>query len=339
MTAKGTDARPKGLVAIEAEMDRQVGDAIASIAANTQAAAEIAGSLRTTGRLLMLGMGASHAVGRMVEPIYRANGIDALAIPLSEQLSAPVPTGGRTVFLTSQSGESAEIVRWLSETGGRTGAYGLTMDAGSTLGRGLPCLVGAGGAEKAFAATRSITVSLALHLAVLTALGVETDSAVAALRSATRVELATAVDALDGVRAVATSGRRLQGLAEAIALGIMELARIPAFALENGQLRHGPPEMFTPQVGLVFFRGSGAEAGIGPTVDLAVKAGTPVVVFDGSGEEAIGGAHTVAIGRAAGMAAIFSALLPAQRFMLAFASRRVEDVGTPRRSTKITRSE
>ena len=55
----------------------------------------------------------------------------------------------------------------------------MTLDPASTLGRALPCLVGAGGGEVAFAATRSLTVTLALHAAVLAALGDDHGAAVA----------------------------------------------------------------------------------------------------------------------------------------------------------------
>ncbi len=54
-------------------------------------AAKAATSLKKTGRLLLIGMGGSHAVNRAVEPLYRACGIDALALPLSEQLGQPLP--------------------------------------------------------------------------------------------------------------------------------------------------------------------------------------------------------------------------------------------------------
>ncbi len=42
---------------------------------------------------------------------------------------------------------------------------------------------------------------------------------------------------------------------------------------------------------------------------------------------------------ASGLAAIFAMLPVAQRLMIAFAAARVEEAGTPVRSTKITRSE
>ena len=127
--------------------------------------------MKRTGRLLLLGMGGSQAVGRAVEPLYRRLGIDAIALPLSEQLGAPLALDGRTIFVTSQSGESAEVLRWFGETGGNEDTFGFTLEGGSFLARTAPCLVGHGGTEQAFAATRSLTVSFSLHLAILAALG------------------------------------------------------------------------------------------------------------------------------------------------------------------------
>src|SRR5690606_37674808 len=124
-------------------------------------------SLKRTGRLLLLGMGGSHAVGRAVEPFYRRLGIDAIAVPLSEQLGAPLALDGRTVFVTSQSGESAEVLRWFEETGGNDETFGFSLEEGSFLARAAPSLIGHGGTERAFAATRSLTVSFSLHLAIL----------------------------------------------------------------------------------------------------------------------------------------------------------------------------
>ena len=100
--------RPAGLLAIDREMARQRADAIASFEHNTAIAAKVAASIRQSGRLLLLGMGGSHAVGRAVEPLYRALGVDALALPLSEQLGQPLLPAGWCS--SPQSGESAEVV-------------------------------------------------------------------------------------------------------------------------------------------------------------------------------------------------------------------------------------
>ncbi|OBY08192.1 aminotransferase [Rhizobium leguminosarum bv. trifolii] len=332
--------RPAGLAAIDREMARQHADAIASYEAAQPMAAKAATSLKKTGRLLLIGMGGSHAVNRAVEPLYRACGIDALALPLSEQLGQPLPIAGRTIFLTSQSGESAEVLRWFNETGGTEETFGLTLEGNSFLARTAPSLIGAGGTELAFAATRSLTVTFALHLAILAALGEDPDAAIAALKAPEDHDIAAALTALENVATIVTSGRRLQGIAEALALGLTELSRRPCFSLEGGQLRHGPMEMLGPEIGVVLFRGFDETAGLVTAMATsAVETGAPVILFDASGEASVAGAVTIRFARATGLAAIFAMLPVAQRLMIAFADARVENAGTPVRSTKITRSE
>lgn len=332
--------RSDSLLAIDREMARQHADALASFQANSEIAARAAASLKKTGRLLMLGMGGSHAVARAVEPFYRALGIDAVSLPVSEQLAAPLPIGGRTIFVTSQSGESAEVVRWFKETGGTAETFGLTLEGGSFLGKAAPALVAAGGSELAFAATRSLTLTFALHLAVLAALGSDPAPALAVLKSPQTPEVSDALAALKSVRNVVTSGRSLQGVAEAIALGFTELSRRPCFSHEGGQLRHGPMEMLSPEIGAVLFR---AKDPTSPLIAGMAKeilaAGAPVIIFDASGDASVPGAVTVPIKPATGMAAVFALLPAAQTLMVAFAAERVENAGTPLRSNKITRSE
>lgn len=333
-------SRPAGLVAIDREMARQHTDALTSFENNGDAAARVAASIRKSGRLILLGMGASHAVARAVEPLYRALGIDAIALPLSEQLGQPLPLAGRTILVTSQSGESAEVVRWFSETGERADTFGLTLEGASFLGRTVPCLVGAGGTELAFAATRSLTVTFALHLAILAALGGDSAAALATLKAPETTAIDAALSALSGVATVVTSGRGLQGLAEALALGLTELSRLPCYSLEGGQLRHGPMEMLGPKIGVVLFRGSDATADLVTAMAVSVvEAGAPLIIFDASGKPPVAGAVTLAFRPAAGLAAVFAMLPVAQRLMIAFADTRVDNAGTPVRTTKITRSE
>ncbi|MGY2992188.1 fructoselysine-6-P-deglycase FrlB-like protein [Mesorhizobium sp. URHB0026] len=332
--------RPAGLTAIDREMARQHADARASFENNAAMAADVAASIGKTGRLLLLGMGGSHAVGRAVEPLYRALGIDALALPLSEQLGQPLPLADRTVLVTSQSGESAEVVRWFAQAGGSSDVFGLTLEGGSFLARNAPCLVGAGGTELAFAATRSLTVTLALHLAILAALGEDPAPALAMLEAPQDCDIAQALAALGKVATIVTSGRRLQGVAEALALGLTELSRLPCFSLEGGQLRHGPMEMLGPQIGVVLFRGADPTSELVTAMALSVvETGAPLVIFDASGQAPVAGAVTLTFKPAAGVAAILAMLPVAQRLMIAFADGRVDNAGTPVRTTKITRSE
>jgi len=340
MTMTATKPRPAGLAAIDREMARQHADARASFGSNAAMAANVADSIRKTGRLLLLGMGGSHAVGRAVEPLYRGLGIDALALPLSEQLGQPVPLAGRTVLITSQSGESAEVVRWFAEAGSAANVFGLTLEGSSFLARTAPCLIGAGGTEQAFAATRSLTVSFALHLAILAALGEDPGAALGALDQPQDNDITQALAALEKVTSIVTSGRRLQGVAEALALGLTELSRLPSFSLEGGQLRHGPMEMLGPKIGVILFRGNDSTAELVTAMALSVvEAGAPLVIFDASGQSPVAGAVTLSFKPASGLAAIFAMLPVAQRLMIAFADSRVDNAGTPVRSTKITRSE
>ena len=330
--------KPAGLIAIDHEMARQHSDAIASF--HAAKAKPLADAIRRTGRLVMLGMGGSHAVARTAEPLYRDLGIDALALPLSEQLGAPLPLVGRTVLVTSQSGESAEVIRWFETAEKPADVFGMTLEGGSSLARLAPSLVGHGGTEHAFAATRSLTVTLALHLAVLAELGVNADAALAVLGAADDRDVGSAVDALAGVQGVVTSGRRLHGVAEALALGLTELSRRPCFALEGGQLRHGPMEMLGPDVGVVLFRGDDPTAPLVTAMAQSVaQTGSPLVIFDACGLPSVDGAITIPFARSSGLAAVFAMLPVAQRLMIGFAAMRVADAGTPLRSSKITRTQ
>ena len=336
-----TRLRPQGIVEIDREMDRQNAEALATFAEVKGVAAELAAALRRNRRLLMLGMGGSHAVARAVEPLYRGLGLDALALPLSEQLGAPLPIDDQTVLITSQSGESAEVIRWLNENerdGSRT--FGITLEGASALARRVPTMVGVGGPERAFAATRSLTVSFAMHLAVLVDLGLDPVPALNALENPIAPSVDRAVEALIDVDAIVTSGRRLQGLAEALALGLCELSRLPCFSLEGGQLRHGPMEMLGSKVGVVLFRGDDPTAHLVTAMaNSVVTSGSPLILFDGSGLPPVQGATTVPFDRVSGMAAIFTMLPALQRFMISFAQQRVDDAGTPVRSSKVTRNE
>lgn len=330
-----------GLELIRAEMARQHGDALASLEQAREAAKGAAHSMRSTGRLLLLGMGGSHYVNRIAEPLYRAQGIDATALVASEVLRAPLPKGERSVLLVSQSGRSGEIVHYLKRPAAGEERFGMTLDGASPLAEAVPCLVAAGGPEKAFAATRSLTLSLALHGAILRELGVDAAPLIAALKYPPAFAVDAAVALLACCRVAVYSGRGiLAGLAEAAALGLAELARLPASAIEGGQLQHGPLEMLGPDMAVVLLRPGGADAAAARRlVDVARGAGCGIVVYDVSGEPPIPGAVTVALPSAEGLAAAASLLPALQETMIAVAMGRVTGVGEPVRSTKVTDGE
>lgn len=327
---------PSGLDLLEAEMARQQAEASQSFTNNRSMAKRIAEAAAKPGRLLLVGMGASHYANRIVEPCYRRLGIDAWAITAAEFLRFP-PPGDSTVMLVSQSGESGEIFQILNQKH-RLGqnAFGLTLDAASTLGRALPCLAGVGGGEIAFAATRSLTVTLALHAAVLAALEPQNKEAGEAFEWPALPNVGKALRALAPASTIVVSGTgALRGLAEANALMVTELARMPAFGFEFGQFRHGPLELLSPQVGVLILRDRTDDAG--GLSSTAFAAGCPTVVFDCSGKAALPGVATVAFAPAEGLRAAMSMLPALQRLIVDLSAQKVERVGEPVRSTKITR--
>ena len=327
-----------GRVLIAAEMDRQHADALASFATANPVATQIAASVRRTGRLALLGMGGSHWVNRTAAFSYRRLGIEVQSEVLSEVLLAPLPNYPRTVILTSQSGGSGEILAYLTTAARREERFGLTLNAESAMAQSVPSLIGAGGMEKAFAATRSILISQSLHMAVLAVLGADPAAALGQLRSPIRPTIAAALSALSGCSSYVLSGRsELQGVAESGALCLMELARVPAFAFEGGQLRHGPMEMLSHRTGVILLRLPGREADLMPNLAAACQAaGCPLVVFDTSGRPPIGSVLTIALPALDGMAACFAVLPVLQLLLVELAAQKVEQLGVPLRSSKVT---
>ncbi len=333
-------AAPAGLAAIEGEMARQHTDALASFAGAADIARALAKSLRAHRRLILLGMGGSHAVNRIAECAYRRLGIAAISLPISEQLYSPLDLAGASVLVASQSGESVEVHRLLETLPERKHVYGLTLDPDSVLGRTVPSLIGHGGTEQAYAATRSLLVSLALHQRVLAELGDDPEPVLNALKTPQEPDIGAAAGALRSCAAILFSGRILRGLAEAAALGVMELARMPAYALEGGQLRHGPMEVLDPHIGVVVLRADEPAAAVTETLLRdSVRTGSPTVVIDASGGGTQSGAIHIPLSRARDITAAIAMLQPAQRLAIEVARQRVPNVGTPRRSAKITRSE
>jgi fructoselysine-6-P-deglycase FrlB-like protein len=337
MTAP-THASRSGLALLEAEMVRQQADALASVSANAEIAGRVAASAARNKRLLLVGMGASHYANRIVEPLYRRRGIDAWACTAAELMHAPPPAAARTMVFVSQSGESGEIVELLKHEAPDEDRFGMTLDPSSTLGRALPCLVGAGGAELAFAATRSLVVTLALHASVLAALGGADQDVADSLQHLLEPPLDDALSALAGKTAIAFAGRGVfRGVAEAATLMLMELARMPALGFEIGQFRHGPLELLSPEIGVVLLCGESDRAAVASLAQAATDAGTTPVIFDCSGGKAAGIAATLDFPQRRDLAAVFAVLPSLQRLVISIAARKVDRVGEPIRSTKITR--
>ncbi len=330
-----------GLAALTLEMDRQHDDAITSFSTNLHIAEGIADALRDRKRLLLLGMGASHWLNRMVEPLYRRAGIDATASVISEHMRQPPLTTPHTQIIVSQSGASGEIIRYLDQCRDLDNMYGLTLNPDGELADRLPSLLGTGGVEVAFAATRSLLVSMALHGTILDRLGHNQGEFITMLSRKISRESAEVTTLLKQSKAVIFSGRGvLQGVAEAGALCFMELARTPALALEGGQLLHGPCEILNPQLAVILLREKDDPSpSFTRTVNMAVEAGCRPVVLDLHGGPTIPGTIKIDLPCHGGLAAAALALTVMQSFLVQAAAQMVSRVGEPLRSTKITDGE
>ena len=332
------EAETSGLALIRAEIARQHADALASFAGADMRAAEIARNVRETGRLLLIGMGGSHYVNRVAEPVYRSLGLDASAMVASELLAQPLPDNPRTAILTSQSGASGEILQLLERPAGKERRFGLTLGAESRLANAVPSLIGVGGVERGFAATRSLLISLTLHSAVATALGASPADTLARLLAPPEPDVGEAIEHLASFKTFIFSGRaELAGLAESAALCLMELARLPALALEGGQFRHGPLEVLSNEVGVVILRPAGATAALAiHQVQNCLEAGIRPIVFDVSGEAPIPGSLNLILPHTVGLPAALTILPCLQQVLIKVAGMRVERLGEPIRSTKVT---
>ncbi|MBS9721925.1 aminotransferase [Tianweitania sp. BSSL-BM11] len=334
-----------GLTTLRAEMARQFSDGLQSHALAHPQAVPIAARIRQTGKLLMLGMGASHWANRMALASYREAGIDAAAEVLSEAMRAPQPDRPRVTLLTSQSGNSGEIAAYLERIRDHADHVGLTLNADSTLGRAVPCLIGQGGREQAFAATRSILLTLCLHAAILQELGINIRPLLDLLETADPLGVAPPPEAIERLRTcslLVLSGRAQPHSAlEAAGLTFTELARTPSLALELGQLLHGPMEMLGPDMALVLVRPTGGDtAAVTRVAEAALSYGLTPILFDLGAHSPVNGAITIALPDHAGLCAVATLLPAVQRLAIEAAAARIgEGFGSPLRSTKVTNGE
>lgn len=368
------------------ELLREIAGQEAAVRATVEDAAlgvfldHLAERVRTSGELLVTGMGASLHAGSILAALLRADGWRAWALPTSELLHYASRLPVRPVLVVSQSGASVEIERLVAR--GDAGLFGLTLAPDSPLGRyaggasaapvgppatgrsaaapaadvypgsGLGSARGAvipGGVERAYAATRSFTTTMAALFALAARLGVPVDpvTLAASMRpapgrsSAVAAELDEAIAALAGANAVFVTGRGpLYGLAEYVALLLMELARVPCAALEAAQFRHGPRE--AAGAGLAAL----ALTARGPTTELVRRfasevagLGSPTVVLDAGDPAHTAGVLTLTLPPAAELAAVLPMAVLAQRLAVGLAEAHGVRPGAPLHSSKVTREE
>lgn len=312
--------------------------------------ATLASEVRAGGELLLTGMGASLHAAEAIASLLRQRGVRAWALPTSELVHYGERLPVAPTLAISQSGESAEIVRLVERA--RAGVHGLTLNPdGRLAARGG--LVMPGGPERAFAATRSFTSTVAALLILARELDaqVDPDGLPDALERVVAQDGSSAAAGVLGAYHDADtlifSGRGpLWGLASYAALLFMELARVPSVALEAAQLRHGPLEVGRPGVAVTTL------TALSPTSDLVVKlakdaaeTGARSVLIDGAEPAAasfgeVGSAvtrwHVDALREGDAVAPLAVAC---QLVAYRLAEARGIVPGVPLRSSKVTREE
>lgn len=332
-----------GVQAILAEMDRQVSDAKQSVESTKAGVKELAKAIKSSESLLLLGMGASHYANELFSFQLRKLGYQALAVSASEFIYDPIPQRKGPVLLTSQSGESVETVRCLPLLEGLQ-VFSITLNAESTIGRKTQSLVASGGEEKAFAGTRSVTLTIAIMASVCVALGMksrqELDHALENGPESLQ-ELEKALGLIIQAKHVVATGRSIfSPLAHLFALGCEELSRQAMVCLETGQLRHGPTEILSCDSSLVVFRQDGPLGQLaGSFVELQRKAGFSCVVFDASSYKALENSITIRFPEGDDIFTVLGMMSAFQTLMITYACAKNPYTGLPRYGSKVTTTE
>ena len=333
----------RGVNSILLEMDHQMNDVEATMDAEKNKIQELANAIREKRKVLLLGMGASHLVNEIFSFQLRKQGFEAFAMSASEFLYNPIPIEGRLVILTSQSGESIETVRCLERLAGEA-LFGITLNENSTIGKRTNALIAFGGEEKAFAGTRSVTLSLALFAYVAVALGsTKQEDVKKALHfiQEENEEMELAIGALYQADTIVATGRSLfSPLAHLFSLGCEELGGRAVLFNESGQLRHGPLETLSNTSALVVFRQDGPLGELARSFNMvAKKTSCSLIVLDSSSLEPLENAITIHCPVGSDIASVLGVMDTFQSLMIAYACGKNPKTGLPKYSSKITLQE
>ncbi len=341
-----------------AELRREIAGQQDSVARTLEDAAlnryldRLARAVRDSGELLVTGMGASLHAGSIVAGMLRGHGLRATALPSSELLYYGERLPVKPVLVISQSGASVEIERLLelskepATARTREHVHGLTLDPDSPLGRHGAGVI-PGGPERAFAATRSFTTTLAALYGLAMRLGVAVDlhglpDAIGPALGELE-HLGEARARLETASTIFVTGRGpLHGLADYVALLLMELARLPCAGIEAAQFRHGPREAAGRGLAVVALSArSDTSALVRRFAAQLAALDSPTVLLDAGSELEPGAGPMVKVPLppADEVAAVLPMAVAAQRLAVALAEARGVTPGVPLRSSKVTREE
>lgn len=248
---------------------------------------EAAALLRSAGRSVVIGVGASLNASIALENLLCARGYNSSSVEAGEFLHYRQETcRGAAVVVVSRSGESIEIARLLSALQGRAAIVGVTSEPRSTLARAADIVLEVRSLPDEMVAIQSYTGTLLtlylLGMAVAQVLDEAQQEVEALLRkfpawiSANLAQPHTWDEFLERDAPIYTLGRgpslgsALQG-----ALLFSEIAKAPAVGMAVASFRHGPIEVVDQRFrGLIF-------ASQGRTRDLNVGLARDIVRFGG----------------------------------------------------------
>ena len=333
----------QGLEMIDVEMSRQDRDIADTLETQREPIRKLADDIRKTGKVLLLGMGASQLVNEIFALQLRRFHIDALAMTASEFIYDPVSPAGYTVILTSQSGESVETVKCLPLLEGHP-VFSVTLTEDSTIAKAGTAVICAGGGEKAYAGTRSVTLSLAAFAAVCAELGQIDEKDILPAVQWQREDygcMEQALWMLYSKRTVIATGRSLFApAAHLYALGSEELSNCQTIYEETGTLRHGPMEAVDRDTVIVVFRQAGNLGELCRSFnDVRAKTGCGLIVFDASGLEPLTEAVTIPCPKGNDIIAALGLMTSFQYLMIAYACGKNPRAGLPHFGGKVTTTE
>lgn len=247
-------------------------------------------------QVLFAGMGSSHSCSQGAVILLNQAGVAARMESASQLLHYESGSIGSDVLLvlTSQSGESGEIVSLIQRLPADQMVVGITNDCNSTLGRRANICLPMQVEPELAVSTRTYLASLILSdMTACALLGQESVTALAGFsRAVDALEIflrdheekqRRITDFLGHPSSFSYIGRGYsRATAESGALFTRETAKYPALAFDGGEFRHGPYEMVDESFCAMLF----APEGVGMSFqkkmaeDIAIHGGRVVYITD-----------------------------------------------------------
>ena len=307
--------------------------------------------LRSSNRVVIVGMGASLNAAIPLENLLCVHGIESCSVEAGEFLHYRLSAyPDATIAIVSRSGESVEVAKLIAALRGRQPIIGITNEAGSTLAREADVVLDVGSLPDEMVAIQSYTGTLlTLYLLGMAAIDQldagrrELDTVLSQFPRwiASNLDASRQWDAfLDGDSAVYLLGRGPSyGSAAEGALLFSEIAKAPAIGMGVASFRHGPIEVVDRRFrGLIFVP-------CGKTRDLNLSLAEDVHRFGGRvrligpQNADVPGLQWIDTPSCLDMLAPLLEIVPVQVAAMRLAELRGVVVGSFRYATQVTRDE